>query len=253
MDGKPAATADAGTVAAPQRRRGGARGDVMAWALALLACAFAATILQLEAGRDGGYFVIVCLYALTACAAFSDAALRKVPNRFSYPALLLALGLNCVIAPALELLQCTSALRWIGANTSAYGGVALESLLGFALCTGIGLLSFAARGLGGGDVKVMLVLGALAGWSLSISILLNALLVAAGIGIINLLLRGWPVRLLQDSAYRAYCLLLSGGELPVRFARTESPFCLSLLIGLLLLPWMNAHAEVRALLQRVAG
>ncbi|MHC4887669.1 MAG: prepilin peptidase, partial [Planctomycetota bacterium] len=195
---------------------------VALWCGGLAICAMVATILSLQNGggdtsasglpapytaqaqragagglAGGGYFVIVCLYALAAAAAFSDAALRLVPNRFTYTALILALLLNLVIAPFCELMEWEGALLWIGANAGPWGGVALESLKGFGLCFLVGVISFAARGLGGGDVKLLMALGALAGFSLTVSILLNTLAVAAVIGILNLLFRGSLIQVLQ--------------------------------------------------------
>lgn len=233
------------------------RQAVFLWAGALGVCALLATLLQMAysgGDGDGGYFVIVCLYALCGAAAFSDAALRRIPNSFNYTALVLALLLNMFVAPLCELLDWTGASLWIGANYGQWGGVALESLKGFGLCLLVGVVSFAARGLGGGDVKLLAALGALAGWSLTISILLNTLLVAAALGVVNLLCGGYPVRGLQAAALWAYRRVVAGATPePQRFRRTESPFCLSLLLGLALLPVVNLHAQLAQWLAAITG
>lgn len=227
------------------------------WLLALVVCALLASILQMGISSEkapGGYFVIVCLYALTGAAAFSDAALRRIPNSFNYTALILALVLNMLIAPLCELLDWQAASYWIGANYGPTGGVALESLKGLGLCLLVGIVSFAGRGLGGGDVKLLVAVGALAGWSLSISILLNTLLVAAVLGVANLLCAGALVRggqWLFLNVYR-YVIGRGAGE-PEAFRRTESPFCLSLFIGLVILPFVNLHAVVSGWLAGIAG
>jgi len=219
------------------------------WAGGLVVCAMAATLLSMIHWRDntesGGYFVIVCLYALVIAATLSDAALKLIPNKFTYVALVLALVLTMFIAPLLEVLDMQTALRWIGASRGDWGGVAFESLKGFGLCLAIGILSFAVKGLGGGDVKLLLALGALAGWSLTVSILINTLAVAAVIGLVNLALRGLLIRYVQMVFIKVYFVVVSRDfKTPMVFGRTESPFCLSLLIAMILLPFVNLHAVI---------
>lgn len=239
------------------------------WVGALIVCAMAATLLSMqdwasgsgkdteavlisrakEAGADGpaegGYFVIVCLYVLVGAAAFSDAALRKVPNSFTYVALILALVLNLLIAPLAEFMEWNELLKWIGASSGEWGGVALESIKGFGLCFAVGIISFAARGLGGGDVKLMMALGALAGFSLTVSILINTLAVAAVIGLINLFFKGKMIQHLQSFFFSLYLSLVNRTCVdPQSFGRTESPFCLSMFLAMALLPFVNIHSAV---------
>lgn len=216
------------------------------WATGIAICMMTATILAMlswQTPTDGGYFIIVCLYMLVAAATISDAALRLIPNRLTYTALILSLLLTMVIIPALEILEIHDALRWIGACSGDWGGVAFESLKGFGLCLAIGLISFAARGLGGGDVKLLLSFGLLAGWSLTISILINTLIVAAIIGVINLIVRGVLIYYIQTVFIKIYYMVISRDfKTPITFNRTESPFCLSLLIGMILLHFIDLHS-----------
>ncbi len=139
------------------------------WAAALCVCVAIATFFwsrqDVAPGAPRhGYFVIVCLYALVGVGGICDAAFRRIPNRFTYPAILLAGCLTMVIAPFCELCGWKEALWWIGCNAAPWGGVAWEALKGFLFCAGVGVLSFAARGLGGGDVKLLASAGLLAGW-----------------------------------------------------------------------------------------
>lgn len=265
-------------VASASRAQSSISSTVALWAIGLAICIMVATILfMLSRGQrltpdplayelqsranaagavglaSGGYFVIVCLYALTGVAAFSDAALRLIPNRFNYVALVLAMLLNLLIAPFCELMEWTEALRWIGASHGEWGGVALESLKGFGLCFVVGIVSFAARGLGGGDVKLLMALGALAGFSLTVSILLNALAIAALIGLLNLLFQGRLIQYLQKFFLTLYIALITGQKDPEVFGRTESPFCLSLLIAMILLPFVNIHTVISAGLNESLG
>jgi Flp pilus assembly protein protease CpaA len=219
------------------------------WTGGVVICALAATLLSMHYWQgdavDGGYFVIVCLYAMVTAATISDAALKRIPNSFNYVALILALVLTMFIAPLLEVLDMQAALRWIGASRGDWGGVAFESLKGFGLCLMIGILSFAYKGLGGGDVKLLLALGALAGWSLTIAILINTLAVAAVIGLVNLALRGKLIHYVQIIFLKVYIAVVARDfKAPVAFGRTESPFCLSLLIAMILLPFVNLHTVI---------
>jgi Flp pilus assembly protein protease CpaA len=223
--------------------------QVALWMGGLVICALAATALSMYYWRDnvadGGYFVIVCLYAMVIAATLSDAALKRIPNSFNYVALILVLTLTMFIAPLLEVLDMQAALRWIGASRGDWGGIAFESLKGFGLCLMIGILSFAYKGLGGGDVKLLLALGALAGWSLTIAILINTLAVAAVIGLVNLVLQGKFIYYVQAVLIKVYFVVVSRDfKTPVTFGRTESPFCLSLLIAMILLPFVNLHTVI---------
>lgn len=225
--------------------------DAIYWAAGILICAAAASWLRLEypAANGGGYFIIVCLYALVGCAAVSDAALRRIPNRFNYPAMLLSAALTLVIAPVCEYLDAKEAVSWIGANSGDWG-IAWESLKGFGLCAVVGLISFAARGLGGGDVKLLASVGLLTGWSLCVQILLNTLAVSLAIGIVNLLLRGMLVQTVQEVLVRCYTLVHNRNfKAPITFKRNESPFCVSLLLGMVLLRWVSAQELIMDILK----
>ncbi len=207
------------------------------WTAGLCFCALIASIALVFSGqKKGGYFVIVCAYALAAAAATCDTALRSVPNRLTYPALLTALAINLAVSPLLTAVGADSALIWLGAPGWK------EALLGLALCAGVGLLSFVTRGLGGGDVKLLGALGALVGLGAIIPILVNTLAVAAVVGLVNLAVRGVLVRRLQVLFLYVYGMMITRRiEMPQTFSRTESPFCLSLLLGMILLPLVNLH------------
>lgn len=226
------------------------------WAAALCVCVAVATFFwSRQAVAPGearhGYFVIVCLYALVGAGGVCDAAFRRIPNRFTYPAILLAGCLTMVVAPFCELCGWKEALGWIGCNAAPWGGVAWEALKGFLLCAGVGVLSFAARGLGGGDVKLLAAAGLLAGWQVVVPLLCNALAVALAMGVANLLCRGVLTATVQELLVRLYTLAHDRNfSAPLTFKRNENPFCLSLFIGLALLPWWNCHALVKDWLLR---
>ncbi len=215
---------------------------VLLWILGITICAVISTFFYLNTG-SGGYFVIVLLYALLFTASYSDAAFRRIPNSFNYTALILALLLMVVICPLCELLGFNGVLSWIGANNSDWGGIALESLLGFGLCFLIGIVSFAVNGLGGGDAKLLLVLGVLAGFHLTLSILVNTLAFALAIGLLNLVSNGILIRALQRLLLKIYTTIFRHEITePVMFSRNESPFSLAVFLGLIALPFINIHA-----------
>ena len=217
---------------------------VLCWVTGILLCAVISTVL-FTLNNTGGYFVIVLLYALLFLASYSDAAFRRIPNSFNYPALILALILMMVICPACELFDCHETLLWLGANSSTWGGIAFESLLGFALCLLIGIISFAVHGLGGGDAKLLLTVGVLAGFHLTISILLNTLFIALFIGILNLISNGLLIKNLQRVLLVGYRLCTRQESVnPVIFNRNESPFSLSVFLALILLPFINLNSYI---------
>jgi Flp pilus assembly protein protease CpaA len=147
-------------------------------------------------------------------------------------------------------LELTTVSRWFGANSGAWG-IAGESLKGFLRCASIGVVSFAARGLGGGDVKILAATGALAGWNLSLGILINTLGVAVVVGVSNFLSGGRIVRGLQSGAGKLYSFFLPNVVTPPQsFRRAEMPFCLALLLGLILLHYGNGVALIADWLPR---
>jgi prepilin peptidase CpaA len=100
----------------------------------------------------------MALLAYAALAAWWDVRVRRIPNRLSAAALVIALAL----APG-------------------EGGIGLTAALG-GLCLGAGLLlvPFAAGALGGGDVKFAAVTGAFLGPGLA----LHALAIGTSLGLV---------------------------------------------------------------------
>ena len=98
-------------------------------------------------------------------AGWWDLAHRRVPNLLNLAAMLLALGFGaCRGAPYLVL-----------------------SLKGMAMGAGIGLVPFALRMLGGGDVKSLMSLGAFAGPAMAWSCFFGALVAGGVFGVLLLL------------------------------------------------------------------
>lgn len=147
------------------------------------------------------------LFALLAVAAATDFRRRKIYNWTTYPGILLALGIN-VVATLLEqngLLASEQAERTLGE-------VGLEeSLLGFLLCGALMLVCYVAFGVGGGDVKLMAMIGAFLGLERGLETLLWTFVLAACLGIIAL---GWkvgPGRLIVRALRQCLYMLRIGG------------------------------------------
>lgn len=133
-------------------------------------------------GAGGGLLPIMTILVCLLAAVF-DAATGHIPNPVTYTAILLGLGLN---------LAASLIVRLGGADLSHWMGSvgAEQALLGFAACAGIGLVSLLLAGMGGGDVKLLVAVGALLGFSQSMDVLLWTLLIAVPYAILNLIIRG---------------------------------------------------------------
>ena len=198
------------------------------WVLALSCAAVLMAAIQLRSGQqEQGYFVLSLCLVVCFAAAWSDVATRRIPNLLTYPAILLGLALNGVLPLALEAAGARSALVLLGSSGSA------DCFMGFGACAGIGILSFMARGLGGGDVKIMAALGALIGLSDVMGVLFNTLLIALVLGLANWALRGGLMSRLQAFAGSVYFgIMMRDMRSVYQFKASEGPFALSLFMGL---------------------
>jgi prepilin peptidase CpaA len=102
---------------------------------------------------------------LVLVAGLGDLRSRRIPNRLTVPALLIGLGVNGVLG------------GWHGLLVSFLGALA-----GLGVLLPVVLL----RGLGAGDWKLMGALGAMVGPKKTITILVVALALAAGWGVVEM-------------------------------------------------------------------
>jgi len=118
-------------------------------------------------GASGLILVVLFLVCVP-----SDIREFRIPNRFTYPALAAALGLNLVLS-LLHSLGHSNFDSWLG-------GIGLmNSVSGLLLCFSGMTLFFITLGCGAGDVKLMAAVGALLGWRSSAEVWLYAMLLAA--------------------------------------------------------------------------
>jgi Flp pilus assembly protein protease CpaA len=129
------------------------------------------------------------------------------------------------------------AVVWLGATGFRDG------MLGFGLCALIGIISFIARGIGGGDTKLLAAVGAMLGLAAVTPVLFNTLLIAAVIGLLNWALNGTLVPRMQVVATNLLITFVTKRDLKdvYPFGRTEAPFGLSLLLGLASAQFVAVH------------
>jgi len=133
----------------------------------------------------------VLLVGLLLVASVTDFRRRKIYNWTTYPGILAAIGFNAVGAVLLETTvvaeQTLRSLGWIGL---------LESLVGFVVCGFVLLVCFVLLKVGGGDVKLIAMVGAFLGPERGIEAMLWTFVLGGCVGVIVLIWRVGPVRLL---------------------------------------------------------
>ena len=150
---------------------------------------------------------LACLFALLAVAAATDFSRRKIYNWTTYPGIVLALGLNAVAT----LLEQNGRLASERAQ-NALGEIGFEnSLSGFLLCGALMLVCYVTFGVGGGDVKLMAMIGAFLGLERGLETLLWSFVLAACLGIISLAWKVGPLRLIVRSLRQLLYILRIGG------------------------------------------
>lgn len=220
------------------RREPSAVGPGTCWVLALCVAAIVASAIQILFHlADRGCFLLTLCFLLCAAAAWIDVATRRIPNVLTYPAILIGLGFNALLPPVLEWTNADVAVVWLGATGFRDG------MLGFGLCALIGIISFIARGIGGGDTKLLAAVGAMLGLAAVTPVLFNTLLIAAAIGLLNWALNGTLVPRMQVVATNLLITFVTKRGLKdvYPFGRTEAPFGLSLLLGLASAQFVAIH------------
>jgi prepilin peptidase CpaA len=190
----------------------GERSALVAWSAALTL-----TLAVIAAGLRSGtpLLVLACTAAFLFVAVASDVRRFRVPNLLTLPALAAALLLS----------------PWCG--TSGPLEAALGAALGFVLLLG----PYAAGGMGAGDVKALMALGAWLGPATTLGAAAWALIAAGSFGVALLALRGelgdffgrWGRALLTTLTLRRFHY-----EAPARGSSAAGgiPFAAALALGL---------------------
>ena len=118
--------------------------------------------------------VTVLLLGLVLVATATDLFRQKIYNWTTYPGILAAWGLSAV--------------------EGGFGGFA-ESFCGFLVCGLLMLVCYAMFRIGGGDVKLIAMIGAFLGWQQGITAMLWTFVLGGCMGLIVLIWRVGPLRL----------------------------------------------------------
>jgi len=131
------------------------------------------------------------LLVAVAIATFTDARYGRIYNWTTYPGLIAAVALNGFVTwrdgPALT----ANALEFWGAVGWE------ESLKGLALCGGLMLVSFVLFGIGGGDLKLLALVGAFLGPDSGLIVLLWTFLFGGALGALILIWRVGAVTVIR--------------------------------------------------------
>jgi Flp pilus assembly protein protease CpaA len=141
------------------------------------------------------------LVVLVLIAAVTDATRRHIYNWTTYPGILAGLML-AAIGLVWEWAAPESAMRW----QSFIGWLSLsDCVAGLLICGLLMLLCFVFFGTGGGDVKLLAMVGALLGLEKGLEVLLWTFVFGGCVGLIMLIWRIGPGQLLK----RGWQLLVS--------------------------------------------
>lgn len=162
-------------------------------ALLAVACAAGAALALRPGHYDAGPAILTAGYVLVlAVLSSTDFERRIIPNRLLYPALLVAAGL-CWAWPDRSVADI-----WLGA---AFALAVAGGLFVIGLGVG-GLLRVQATPFGLGDVKLILLVGLLAGWPATMPALFLGV-IAAGVPSVVILVMGGAKRVFSYGPYLA--------------------------------------------------
>ena len=134
----------------------------------------------------------VLLLGLLAVAAATDVLRHRIYNWTTYPGILAAWGLNALgsglLAAAIVDRATLAGLGWVGFAESFYG---------FLICGVALLVCFVLFKVGGGDVKLMAMLGAFLGPEQGVVAMLWTFVLGGCLGLIVLVWRMGPLRLVR--------------------------------------------------------
>jgi len=153
------------------------------------------------------------LLAVTAAAALWDQTTGRIPNWLTYPSALLGLGLWTAL----------SGLPGLGASALGLAAAFVPLLI----------LHRTGAGLGGGDVKLMGGVGALAAWPLVIHALFYSFIVAAVLGLVMMIWRRQTVATFRRMGRTLKSVLLPGVQVVSPSARESIlvPFAVCVCLG----------------------
>jgi len=129
---------------------------------------------------NSAQFIAMLAVAVAGYAAFTDVKARRIPNRLTYPAALLGLGLQ------------TALHGWRGLLLSAAGGL---------LFGGVFMLFHIVRAMGAGDVKLAAALGCMAGLAASPRLMFATALAGGVLAMVFIVASGRIVETLRNTLW----------------------------------------------------
>jgi prepilin peptidase CpaA len=178
--------------------------------------------------------VTILVLGLVAVGAWTDLRRRKIYNWTTYPGILFAL----VCGATGDLLVWLEAVE--EARLRAWGWISLgESLVGLLLCGLPLVFCFVMFRLGGGDVKLLTMVGAMVGPQQGLEVMLWTFVLGGCAALIVLLWRVGPLRLLTWTLRQVVWSLRLGRWSPLspeERAELQAPFFLA--------PWAWAAVAI---------
>ena len=165
-------------------------------------------------------WVALPVVVLVALAARADVRSRKIPNRLTFPALLLGLAVHLAVG------------GWRDAGMS---------LMGAAVAGGLLLPGWLLGFMGAGDVKLMAAVGAWVGYPQSLVAVLGSLMAGGVIALVVAARRGVLMQSLRGAALLGtWAMSRAGkGSPPPVTSGARFPFALAIFAGAVLALWQG--------------
>ncbi len=163
-------------------------------------------------------WVAAAVIALVTMAAQADVRTRTIPNRLTFPALLLGVAMHTVLAG-------TEGLR--------------SSLAGLALAGGVLLPGWLFGWMGAGDVKLMAAVGAWLAWPQAVVAVLASLVMGGAISLVMAVRRGVLRQALTGAALIGASALARTGAGPALTTGVRFPFALAVFAGSTFALWFR--------------
>jgi prepilin peptidase CpaA len=163
---------------------------------------------------------------IAVLAAASDVRSGTIPNRLTYPAVMLGLAVGA----------------WPGAGPSF-----ASSALGLAIALLPALALFAAGAIGGGDAKLLAAIGALVGWPLILEVLFFSVVAGGALALCTIVAKGRTLAVLRGFWVFLPSLFSVRVATRVSAADLRVPFAPAALVGVLWAVFAPGLREVLAL------
>ncbi|MBX3452353.1 MAG: prepilin peptidase [Planctomycetaceae bacterium] len=139
-------------------------------------------------------FVLGILIALLTIASYTDFRTQTIDNSLTYSGILAGIALRTMFE------------GWTGLE---------DAVQGFFLCGGIMLVCFVVFGLGGGDVKLLAMMGTFLGWHRGFEALLWTFVIGGALGAMVLVWQFGFFRILRHTIWQLVLSIRARGWVPL--------------------------------------